>query len=96
MDAGGRRGLVLRATKIILVDPPAIHRANEQSRFSLARKCSKCIFEFFNRIAKSCRSALRPISANDLRTLVAAQPTHKIFTSLFDLNQDRAKLPWVP
>ena len=47
---GGRRDFVMRATKSLLIEPPAIHRANQRSRFSLARKCSECIFEFFNRI----------------------------------------------
>jgi hypothetical protein len=46
----GRRDFVLRATKSLLIDSPAIHRANWRSQFSLARKCSECIFEFFNRI----------------------------------------------
>ena len=43
---------MLRATKSLLIGLLAIHRPNWRSRFSLAKKCSECIFEFFNRIGR--------------------------------------------
>src|SRR5450759_2182262 len=47
---GGRRDFVLRATKIVLTEPAAIHGSNSRRRSRLARNCDGCIFEFFNRI----------------------------------------------
>jgi hypothetical protein len=49
---GGTRDLILRATKNLLIGLPTIHWPNWRSRFSLARKCSECIFEFFNTIGR--------------------------------------------
>ena len=47
---GGRRDLVLRVIKIVLIKPAAIHRGNSRLRSRLARNPDECIFEFFNRI----------------------------------------------
>jgi hypothetical protein len=49
---GGRRDLVLRATKIVLTELAAIRGSNSQLRLRLARNCDECIFEFFNRIGQ--------------------------------------------
>ena len=49
---GGTRDFVLRATKIVLIDSPAIYAANWRLRSRLARNCAGCIFEFFNRIGQ--------------------------------------------
>jgi hypothetical protein len=56
---GGRGVFALRATNGFLIDPPAIHRANWRSRFSLARTCSECVFEFFNRIGCGLNRSLQ-------------------------------------
>ena len=47
----------MRFTSSLLISSPTIRRVSWRLRFSLARKCDDCVFEFFNRIGQEQPSA---------------------------------------